>query len=471
MSLIEHARESLRGRLALSLVVGLLAVLGIVFFALHLLIRHEFYSHLDEELLSRLRAVAVYVTDHPGRESVAEFMPQFRTREHEDFFQVWDGEGTSLARSDSSAGKDLPRLPSAAGGPTYYDLMLPDGHQGRAIAESFVLRAGDPRGVLHVVMAQEIVSIESIESRIHFILLGTAVVTILSALAIAWYSVVSGLRPVEELTQSLEKVDLDDSRASLDTGPLPMELRPVAGRFAELLNRLLEGLAREKRYARNVAHELRNPLAEMRLIADVGAKATDPDVLRAYMREIRVSAAEMEQIVDSLMALTRYEAGLETPQLEPVELCRQLRQLVAAVKAAADQRALTLDLELPGETWIHTDSALVRRLLGNLIGNAIAHAPQGSVIFVRLDGGARLLIANPAPQLAARDIPRLRERFFRIDTRDGGSHAGLGLAIAGAIADVLGIRFQLELDERGNLIAVVDGFRPLDGLVSPADVN
>ena len=133
------------------------------------------------------------------------------------------------------------------------------------------------------------------------------------------------------------------------------------------------------------------------------------------------------------------------------------------MKAAADQRALTIELDLPAELWIHTDNALVRRLVGNLLGNAIAHAPEGSTVRVRLDQGGRLLISNPAPQLSVKDIPRLSERFFRIDTRDGGSHAGLGLAIAGAIAKVLGIRFQLELDDRGDLIAALEGFGTLDG--------
>jgi two-component system sensor histidine kinase QseC len=80
---------------------------------------------------------------------------------------------------------------------------------------------------------------------------------------------------------------------------------------------------------------------------------------------------------------------------------------------------------------------------------------------VTLGTGAEFRIANPAPQLAASDIPRLGERFFRIGRGDGGSHAGLGLALAGAIARVLGIRFRLKLDEHGNLVASVDGFEAL----------
>jgi two-component system sensor histidine kinase QseC len=457
-------RSTLRGQLELSLFAGLVAVLGVVFFGLHVLIRHEFYANFDRELEQRMAAVSAYVIEHPGRESVAEFMPQFRTRQHEAYFQVWDDAGRTLAKSDSSGGKDLPRLDDAGAIRTFRELTLPDGHAGRAVSESVRLPPGDERGVIHVVMAAEVESIEVLESRIHFILLGCAAVTILAALGIARYAVARGLRPVQEFARSLEKVDLDDPAAELDVGPLPGELRPVATRFSELLKRLLDGLAREKRYARNVAHELRNPLAEMRLLADLGSNGVDEATLRASMREIGASAAEMQQIVDSLMALTRYEAGLETPQIEPVELCSELKKQLAAFAGVAEQRAMRIEVDLPDECWVLTDSALLKRLVANLLGNAIAHAPGEAPVTLRLDAGKVLRIANPAPHLRAADVPRLGERFFRIGEADGASHAGLGLSLASALARVLGLQFGLRLREDGWLEGTVEGFRPLEGL-------
>ena len=464
MSLLDRVRSTLRGRLEFSLFAGLVAVLGIVFFGLHVLIRHEFYANFDRELEQRMQAVSAYVIEHPGKESVAEFMPQFRTREHEAYFQVWDAAGRTLAKSDSSGGKDLPRLDGASGGRTFKDLALPDGHKGRAVTESMPLPPGDARGVIHVVMAAEVEDIEALESQIHFILLGGAAVTILAALGIARYAVARGLRPVQEFARSLEKVDLDDPAAELDVGPLPGELQPVATRFTELLQRLLEGLARERRYARNVAHELRNPLAEMRLLADLGSNGVDEATLRASMREIGASTVEMQQIVESLMALTRYEAGLEKPQIEPVELRGEVTKQLAAFAAMAEQRAMRVERDLPGECWVLTDSALLKRLVANLLGNAIAHAPSGSPVTVGLDTKRVLRIANPAPQLSAADVPRLRERFFRIGEADGGSHAGLGLSLAVALARVLDLQLDLSLRSDGWFEASVEGFRPLRGL-------
>ena len=462
MSLIDGARQSLRGRLALSLVAGSVMVLSLSFIALHLIIRSELYAHLDQDLSLRMRAVAAYAIAHPGSESIAEFMPRFRTRAHQDFFQIWDGRGRTLARSDSSAGRDLPHLKSVVGQPMYHDLQLPDGHRGRAVSESFALPPGDPRRALTVVTAEEIENLESLERRIHFALLLGALATIVAMLLIARYSTLRGLRPLDDLARELGRINPEDPHSQLDAGPLPSELRPVAASFSALLDRLLDALAREKRYARNVAHELRTPLAEMRLLADVGSSGQDPDVIRAAIRDIGVTAAEMERIVESLLALTRYEAGLEVPQPEPIDLHAELRRQAAATKASSDLRDLKLELDLPGEFWVHADSALLRRLLANLLGNAIAHAPHGSTVNVSLSPSGELQMVNPAPHLGPADVPRLAERFFRIGAGAGDSHSGLGLALAAAIAKVLQLRLAFMLRSDGCLVASVDGFRLLD---------
>ena len=469
MWLIEATGRSLRGRLALGLSAGALLVLTVSFVALHMLIRHELYRHLDRELELRMGAVATYAAGHPGRESVAEFMPRFRTRTHQDFFQIWDGRGRTLARSDSSAERDLPQPDAVAGRATFYDLVLPDGHHGRAVARIFELPPSDPRGTLTVVTTEEIENLEALESRIHRMLLVVAVGTVAALLLIAMYSIGRGLEPVEGFARSLEVVDLDDPKPRLDTGPLPSELQPVAMSFSVLLNRLLEALGRERRYARNVAHELRNPLAEIRLLAEVGLNSHEPGAKAAAIHDISAAAAGMERMVDALMALTRYEAGLESPQPEPVDLHEQLRRQVQPLAATAEQRAVTIVLDLPGEVWVFVDSPMVQRMLANLLGNAVAHSPRGSTVRVTLARNGDLTVANPAPHLRAEDVHRLGERFYRAGGGEGGVHAGLGLSLAVAIAKILGLRLAFTLDDQGWLLASIRGFRSLETSRQGAD--
>lgn len=463
MSLLDRIRRSLRGRLALGLGAGSLLVLTLSFVMLHVLIRDELYGHLDEDLGAQMHAVAEYAVRHPGTENLAEFMPEFRTRAHKDFFQVWDAGGRTLSRSDSSAGRDLPRLAAVAAVPTYHDLVLPDGHRGRAVTGVFELQAGDPRGALTVMTAAETENLDALESRIHVSLLVVAIATVAALLLIAMYSTGRGLKPVDDFARSLEVLDPDDTKARLDVDSLPNELRPVGVSFAGLLRRLLEALARERRYARNVAHELRNPLAEMRLLADVGADSDEAATCKAVIRDIGASASSMERIVEALLALTRYEAGLESPQPEPVDLTAELRAQLKSVAGPATQRDLAVSLDAPGEAWVYTDSALLRRLLANLVGNAVSHSPRGAAIEVAVTGSGEVSITNPAPHLKREDVPQLGERFLRMDDGNHGTHAGLGLPLALAIAKVLGLKLALELGDDGRLVATVSGFRSLDG--------
>lgn len=220
MSWLESARHSLRGRLALGLVAGPMTVMTVSFGALHVLIRDELYRHMDKDLAGRMTAIAMYAATHPARESVVEFMPQFRTRTHEDFFQVWDHAGRTLARSDSSVGRDLPLLDAVGGRPTYYDLTLPDGHVGRAVVQVVELPHRDTRGSLTVVTAEETEGLVQLEGRIHLMLIAVAAATTLALLAFTQVAVRRVIRRVDEFARSLERVDPDDPKPHLETGAL-----------------------------------------------------------------------------------------------------------------------------------------------------------------------------------------------------------------------------------------------------------
>ena len=277
----------------------------------------------------------------------------------------------------------------------------------------------------------------------------------------AWYSPGGCCAALTGCLRSVSAIDLDSPEAELDIADLPSELKPVAGKIQVMTQQLIKALARERRFARNVAHELRTPLAEARMLAEVGTIAADPAQARKSLDEIGKATQELEQIVEALLSLSRYESGIQKPEPEPVDLAFEIRRQATQLAGAAKSRGLALHLDMPAEAWVHADPALVGRLVANLLGNAVAHAPKGSTIEARLGSDGSFSIGNPAPQLSEEDLPRLGERFFRIHSGDGGTHAGLGLSLARAIAMILGLRMQLSLAPDHELVASVAGFKPL----------
>jgi len=208
---------------------------------------------------------------------------------------------------------------------------------------------------------------------------------------------------------------------------------------------------------------LRTPLAELRMIADVGARSLSIDETRSALAEIGVAAGELQQIVDALLALARYESGQEALDTEPVDLVAELGAELTRIDGASRLRSIAIEAETPRERWVIANAALLRRLLSNLVVNAVAHSPAGSTISVFLSPDGPLLVSNPAPHLEPRDIGRLGERFFPVDSGSGQMHAGLGLALAGAIARISGLALGFTLDAAGRLTVSVDGFRALPG--------
>jgi two-component system sensor histidine kinase QseC len=367
-----------------------------------------------------------------------------------------------IARSDSSSGRDLP-TPSVAQKDSHsaYDLKLPDGHRGRALAHVAVLPPDDPRGTITAVLAKETESLEQLETSVHRWLALVALAVVAVTLLVVWYSVSGGLKTVDDLADIAQRIDPDSPRETIDLQSLPAELRPVARKLISLLDGLWSALDRERRFARNVAHELRNPLAEARMLADVGGMAVSLEDAQDSMREVSVAVSELEQIVESLLAMARYEAGHARPQQEPVNLTETISRQLAILESAAKMRDLDIRVELPRERWILSDAELLKRLISNVIGNAVAHAPRSSTVEIQMAEDGAFCTMNQAPQLSTDELPKLGERFFRIDTGDGRTHAGLGLSLAQSIARILALDFEIRLDANSTLTARIHGFRRL----------
>ncbi|NII11372.1 histidine kinase dimerization/phospho-acceptor domain-containing protein [Oleiagrimonas sp. C23AA] len=456
----ELSPPSIRLRLLLFLCTGLGVLMVGLFLLLDRGVDRQIYGRLDHVLEARAHAIAVLLESHPASEALAELQamsPEYAGGGHTDFLQLWSADGATLLASGSNRGGRLtPPGKVPANQPYFYDLRLPDGHRGRAVAVRVGIQGHAGDAILAV--AEEREQVDALERHVHIALLSGVVATSLFAVLLAVLAVRGGLRPLMAFGNAARR---GGERVSVPLDRLPRELRPLAGALNDAFARLAQALHRERRFARDVAHELRTPLAEIRTAVelvrrDVGGSSTLDGALESTQR--------MQRCIDGLLSLSRYESGMQEVQLEPVDLAALLTRSVQLAAGPATRRRIRLECQAPAECWVQTDPALLERVIDNLLLNAAEHAPEDSVVAVHMRGVAdavRLSIGNLAPALEDADLQRLGERFWRKSpAREASGHGGLGLALAQGLAALLQLRLSFRLD-RGWLWADLEGMTPL----------
>ena len=438
---------SLRRRLALGLTLTVGGVLAAMFLALDYWIDHEIYQRMDHALLERVRTV-INTLQERDLAQLERLMPEYDPDGHTEFFTVYDHRGHALLHSSSSGGMVLPVGPQRLGTPRYYDVTLPDGHAGRALASRLPGVAPEHAPRL-LVVATEREGWDRTERRIHFTLLGGV------ALALVLV-VVLGLLVVQRAFAVLRRAGSHVAAVDVQTPPrpigadFPVELKPFASAFDTGLRRLYESAARERRFARDAAHELRTPLAEIRVTAESALAGADPAQARHGLQAAIEACARMQRSVDTLLLLSRLESGLEGPSPDPLDLAVLVADTAMALRTAAAQRRIDLRTTLPEAAWVRSDFGIVERIVSNLLRNAIDYAPEGGEVQCRLqrgDGEWWLTVANAAPELEQDDLLQFGRRFWRKQSEGGTAHhAGLGLALTFGLAEVLPLPLRFSLD-------------------------
>jgi signal transduction histidine kinase len=265
------------------------------------------------------------------------------------------------------------------------------------------------------------------------------------ATLLAWVAVMlmrsTILRPVGELVAAIDRLGPDDLSARVPSTAGPDEVRGLTLRLNVLLDRLEQAFRHEQATIANVAHELRTPVTSLRMAIEFRLLAAPPaGEERQALASCLETVEHMQEMVANLLLLARLEAGKEPLQRQRLDLSALVAEVVEGWDARAGVRGQVLSATLPEHAPATTSDLHLRLIIGNLIGNAVAHGLPGREIDVTVatgPAGTRLTVGNPFA--GAVDAQQLGKSFYRgDDARSGSDHCGLGLALCRRLARLLG---------------------------------
>lgn len=258
-----------------------------------------------------------------------------------------------------------------------------------------------------------------------------------------------GMRPIEDIGRTAAHIRATTLHERIGTVGLPTELSGLAETFNEMLDRLEQSFRHVSQFSDDVAHELRTPINNLRGEIEVAlGKSRSGEEYRDVLESCLEECARISRVIQTLLFLARSDTAVETLQREKIEIGQELRKVQNYYEAAAAEAGVKLSV-LPGEA-IHAelDRTLFQQAVGNLISNALAHTPSGGV--VRLAARAEQSIVSVSVDdtgcgIAPEHLPRVFERFYRVDQvrRSSAQNAGLGLAVVKSIATRHGGRVEI----------------------------
>jgi signal transduction histidine kinase len=288
-----------------------------------------------------------------------------------------------------------------------------------------------PRGVARVAINTQSMQAIFDAGRRDLFAAGLFAMIIASLLSIAYARYVT--KPIIELR------DLAHSLADRDFAPKPLSEAPgEIGELAESLQELaqrLESLERVRsEFVANVSHELRTPLTIAGGFALTLAKGDPPlEKRQQFAKSILANTRRMQRIVEALLDLSRIESGVWTPRVEQVDLRALLAEIFEDVQDIVGEKPLAVVSDLSQEGVVVTaDRIAVRQILSNLVENAVRHTQSGRItVFSEPDpGGTWVGVRDTGEGIPPQHLPKIFERFYRVDTARSRESGGTGLGLA-----------------------------------------
>ncbi len=423
-------QSSLRTRLVLWFVAVLTATLLAFALGLFLTVRHglwrEFDLRLQHEVDAARGLLAPYWTiDGISAPDYINPLPENDRR----WVEVWDLQGHRLFQSPQAEVQPHALPPPEA--PRTWSTMAADGVPIR-VTDAFVDIIGLPAAI-RVVEPEA-----ALRSELRA-LAGSIALGFVLCVAVAMWGghriTRRALRPMEQLVAQTSAISADRLRQGVAVGEAPDEVGKLAAAFNDTMRRLDVSFEQARRFSADASHELRTPLTAIRTVGQVALQEPlDAAGYRDAIASMLEDAERLSGLLDSLLLLSRAEAGQVELARRPTDLGDLVRGVVDECAVLADEKQQTVIVDARA-LQAHVDPSVLRLALANLLHNAIRYTPSGGRIDVRVsvdDGRAVVSVRDTGPGIAPEHHTRLFDRFYRVDRgrarETGGS--GLGLSIA-----------------------------------------
>ena len=468
-----------------TLLPTLLAVLLLSGFCLKLLYTKSLVEDFDRALINKAGGIiAITEQDEDGLELEVNYesMPNFGNSELADYFAVLDLKGETIFQSrslDNINTASFNLVPRAIGDtPSFEDHLLPDGRTGRSVRMSYFPKIdidsdedsdaspffplGKPATLkgeivhpteLTLWLAVERETLDSKKNLLNLTLALTGFVTALMLILTQYFAVRRAVRPIKNLSDKLVTWNASELDQDLPEKTGIMETDVLTNEFTSLLKRVDSSIKREKRFSADLAHEIRTPLSEMKILLEVHERwPEDTNAARNITGELLLSVNRMERLVENLLAIGKSESGIIDTSGETVfePLVRKHIKLLGARIYAKQHNVMT---EVSPNAKLSSGEHIWPQIIDNLIDNAIEYSPNGASIkigmVVKPSEEFCLNISNPVKDLTQTDMDQIFSRMWRKDaSRHSSNHSGLGLSLVKNYCELLG--YQVKADLHGD---------------------
>jgi heavy metal sensor kinase len=446
------ALRQTRVRLTAAVTLVFVGVAAAAAVAVWLTLSHFEYAGIDSSLTAQAQTVLAGLQDSNGRISLqgGDPLPGQTSGGIAVGAILFDSAGKVLDTSGSApaAASVRPMAVAAAGsGTTTTATVATGGQEERGLASPVDL-GGGARGALVVTRP-----VGEVQRTLFVVggLLGGVVVLLAAVTSVLAY-VLAGraLRPVRVIASTAREISEQDLHRRITLDLPDDELGELAATFNGMLGRLDASFTSLQQFTTDAAHELRAPLALLRAELEVSlSRVRTPDEYQGSQRIALAEVNRLSRLADQLLLLSRAETGELHPAFRPVDVGDLVEETVERWRPLAAGRDVHLRVEVRDEGTLPADPDLLRRVVDNLVDNAVRHSPVHGIVSVAVRHDAHgwdVTVSDQGPGVPAELRPTLFERFTRGDVargRDTGG-AGLGLSLSRAIAEAHGGWIRLE---------------------------